>query len=1016
LCCRYRDNRVRSFDGRYDHRSRIFVSIICVLLAISTFAAYKDVDESHWAYEAISTLGDLEIITGFPDGTYRGNEVITRYQVAVLMYRLYSVLNQRLEELKAKLNTVESQMNSRIDQMSISQSIQISTLSSLQKADFDKQLNDLKVTLNILSENVKKVSQDFSDLSATTSKLSKDIADSKNQYNDLKKLLNDVYDKYGLLYTKVGELENQLNLLVNYVNEADKKIESVEKSLENKLALLEAEIGELKKELAELEKKEVDKPTTGVSTDYTYDSDIEEVKAKLEYLTKQQAGYKSIESDIAKLREEVGKTKEEVEKLRAFQMTISGSSPNNTQVLPEEEVARIFEEIESIKRDLKELREPYQIGNEELNVDTDRIKILENKLSTLSNEVARLSLMSNQIQSDLDKIKQMINNMSKNGQGGSVESEILTDLDSLFEDMKSRILASAEMNALIASVDQFTKLESNVDSVKQKVSFIEQKIEELSSKVDEKGSVNELKEIKAEVENLKEILSELGSISVDSQAIEKISKAIELKNQDLGKLSDEIFSLTRRVDDLANKMSEISDRISRLSQNTGQELQQIEMDSLKNRVKNLEQEMQNKISVAQLNSVNLNVQKVLTMVLDLEEKVKALQEKVVKMPEGSQIAQSQQSQVKSSVEVDLSRYANKEDLDNAFTELSNLKRELSAYSSQLDKLSKEVSEKLAGMSISKIEDEVLQEVSRLAEDVARLDELCTKLSQEIDSKIGRNEFKKEITSSFIIETTSIWYEIEEIEQCMSEMRDNIKAVVNSVDDLSERMKGIEEREIGLSKGLATVVEKTVTIENFEISTKGLASAIEQVYNENSGLKVQLVKVEDRMNKLEGDNAKLMNSSQELEKRFEEMVTIEMMQENLETLETKILDQLQILQDDYANKLAEMDEKLTVQSVSIETKLDELTATMESKVTQLSEKDTQFEKSISELAEKQIGVEKTIDGLKESSAVILEEASTTSERISKLESELENEKRKTSILMLLLIGVSLGFGFWIYNSL
>lgn len=995
---------------------RFFVSIVCVLLAISTFAAYKDVDESHWAYEAISTLGDLEIITGFPDGTYRGNEVITRYQVAVLMYRLYSVLNQRLEELKAKLNTVESQMNSRIDQMSISQSIQISTLSSLQKADFDKQLNDLKVTLNILSENVKKVSQDFSDLSATTSKLSKDIADSKNQYNDLKKLLNDVYDKYGLLYTKVGELENQLNLLVNYVNEADKKIESVEKSLENKLALLEAEIGELKKELAELEKKEVDKPTTGVSTDYTYDSDIEEVKAKLEYLTKQQAGYKSIESDIAKLREEVGKTKEEVEKLRAFQMTISGSSPNNTQVLPEEEVARIFEEIESIKRDLKELREPYQIGNEELNVDTDRIKILENKLSTLSNEVARLSLMSNQIQSDLDKIKQMINNMSKNGQGGSVESEILTDLDSLFEDMKSRILASAEMNALIASVDQFTKLESNVDSVKQKVSFIEQKIEELSSKVDEKGSVNELKEIKAEVENLKEILSELGSISVDSQAIEKISKAIELKNQDLGKLSDEIFSLTRRVDDLANKMSEISDRISRLSQNTGQELQQIEMDSLKNRVKNLEQEMQNKISVAQLNSVNLNVQKVLTMVLDLEEKVKALQEKVVKMPEGSQIAQSQQSQVKSSVEVDLSRYANKEDLDNAFTELSNLKRELSAYSSQLDKLSKEVSEKLAGMSISKIEDEVLQEVSRLAEDVARLDELCTKLSQEIDSKIGRNEFKKEITSSFIIETSSIWYEIEEIEQCMSEMRDNIKAVVNSVDDLSERMKGIEEREIGLSKGLATVVEKTVTIENFEISTKGLASAIEQVYNENSGLKVQLVKVEDRMNKLEGDNAKLMNSSQELEKRFEEMVTIEMMQENLETLETKILDQLQILQDDYANKLAEMDEKLTVQSVSIETKLDELTATMESKVTQLSEKDTQFEKSISELAEKQIGVEKTIDGLKESSAVILEEASTTSERISKLESELENEKRKTSILMLLLIGVSLGFGFWIYNSL
>jgi len=139
---------------------RLFVSILCIALSLSLFAAYKDVDESHWAYEAISTLGELQIITGFPDGTYRGNEVITRYQVAVLMYRLYSVLNDRLEELKSKLNVVEVQMNSQVNEMVINQATQ----TNLETTDFEKQLADLKMTLNTLSDNVKNYPKIFNPL------------------------------------------------------------------------------------------------------------------------------------------------------------------------------------------------------------------------------------------------------------------------------------------------------------------------------------------------------------------------------------------------------------------------------------------------------------------------------------------------------------------------------------------------------------------------------------------------------------------------------------------------------------------------------------------------------------------------------------------------------------------------------------------------------------------------------------------------------------------------------------
>ncbi|WP_460409291.1 coiled-coil domain-containing protein, partial [Thermus antranikianii] len=49
--------------------------------------------------EAVEALAAKGILVGFPDGTYRGNETLTRYQAALIIYRL---LQQIEEELKAK--------------------------------------------------------------------------------------------------------------------------------------------------------------------------------------------------------------------------------------------------------------------------------------------------------------------------------------------------------------------------------------------------------------------------------------------------------------------------------------------------------------------------------------------------------------------------------------------------------------------------------------------------------------------------------------------------------------------------------------------------------------------------------------------------------------------------------------------------------------------------------------------------------------------------------------------------
>lgn len=52
--------------------------------------ALTDVPAGHWAREAVSKLSACGLIKGFPEGTFRGNENLTRYQAAMIFHRLLS--------------------------------------------------------------------------------------------------------------------------------------------------------------------------------------------------------------------------------------------------------------------------------------------------------------------------------------------------------------------------------------------------------------------------------------------------------------------------------------------------------------------------------------------------------------------------------------------------------------------------------------------------------------------------------------------------------------------------------------------------------------------------------------------------------------------------------------------------------------------------------------------------------------------------------------------------------------
>lgn len=58
--------------------------------ATATPTTITDVPAGHWAREAVTLLVQKGLILGFPDGSFRGNQTLTRYEAAVIFARLLS--------------------------------------------------------------------------------------------------------------------------------------------------------------------------------------------------------------------------------------------------------------------------------------------------------------------------------------------------------------------------------------------------------------------------------------------------------------------------------------------------------------------------------------------------------------------------------------------------------------------------------------------------------------------------------------------------------------------------------------------------------------------------------------------------------------------------------------------------------------------------------------------------------------------------------------------------------------
>ena len=96
-------------------------AVAALAAGASAFAAnpFSDVSTSDWAYQAISDLSDRGLVEGYPDGTFKGQQNITRYEVAQIIARLMAKEDQMNAEDRAIIDRLAGEYGAELENLGV---------------------------------------------------------------------------------------------------------------------------------------------------------------------------------------------------------------------------------------------------------------------------------------------------------------------------------------------------------------------------------------------------------------------------------------------------------------------------------------------------------------------------------------------------------------------------------------------------------------------------------------------------------------------------------------------------------------------------------------------------------------------------------------------------------------------------------------------------------------------------------------------------------------------------------
>lgn len=115
------------------------------ILGVTTaFAAnpFSDVTPDTWAYQSVSQLANAGIINGYPDGTFKGQTNITRYEMAQMVAKAMANQDRANAEQQAMINRLADEFSTELNNLGV----RVSTLEN--KVGNVKVTGDAKLSYN----------------------------------------------------------------------------------------------------------------------------------------------------------------------------------------------------------------------------------------------------------------------------------------------------------------------------------------------------------------------------------------------------------------------------------------------------------------------------------------------------------------------------------------------------------------------------------------------------------------------------------------------------------------------------------------------------------------------------------------------------------------------------------------------------------------------------------------------------------------------------------------------------
>ncbi|PLV59202.1 S-layer homology domain-containing protein [Thermotoga sp. KOL6] len=378
-------------------RRVLFAVVVLSIMFSSLFAFFPDVPKDHWAYEYVWKLWQRGIFIGYPDGEFKGDRYITRYEAATAVSRLldfieqkmlagvsgnltqvvgnlsdkYMALEEKVDSYATMIDTLAAQIgNVQVNFMKADKDIlaKIDALRDELKGEFGKGIETNREVINNVALRLGNLSRDYDRYKENVESR---IAEVNDKLSSLEKELGN----------KIADLEGLVNLHEKDIINLYNKVSSVKEELSQKIAATEEKLSKKDEEISamvELHEKDIINLYNKVS-ELNEDLNKKILDTKAELSAKIESQEKTINMVYTKLLDVQSSLSDEIDSLKA-----QNEKLQKTVDLHENDIINLYGKTSKLEEDLNMTNDKIDQIKAELESKIESVKAYNRNLSILT--------------------------------------------------------------------------------------------------------------------------------------------------------------------------------------------------------------------------------------------------------------------------------------------------------------------------------------------------------------------------------------------------------------------------------------------------------------------------------------------------------------------------------------------------------------------------------------------------------------------------------------------------------